>query len=176
MDIFEIGAMDVAEYEKLQKAGEGSRGGRVIGHTKSGKAIYVRVHPKSYSKQFTEADHADAATLHQAHASSGMLDAPKHDSAAAWHNEQYGRGLSMKRYAQAALKQEMTRRAARKSARPNDAVYRFGGVQNLVAVNSDVGAELLAKCGMVALNHPRFGGGDIDLTRGMDGQKSVLEK
>ena len=43
-------------------------------------------------------------------------------------------------------------------------------------MNSDVGSELLAKCGMVAQNHPRFEGGDFDPTRGADMQKAVLEK
>lgn len=48
---------------KIEKGGEGSRGGKVIGHTKSGKPIYEKSHnlPLSdYSKQ----DHLDAADAH----------------------------------------------------------------------------------------------------------------
>ena len=58
----------------LEKGGEGSKGGKVIGHTKSGKPIYQQTariqgrerinkfsdQHKDYSKQ----DHEDAAELH----------------------------------------------------------------------------------------------------------------
>lgn len=63
--------------EDLIKGGEGSRGGKIIGHTKSGKAIYensrathvipdgtsIGDHYDSFSKQ----DHLDAAKLHREH-------------------------------------------------------------------------------------------------------------
>jgi hypothetical protein len=48
--------------------GEGSRGGHVIGHTKSGKPVYGdsrlalgAFHPSS---RFSKQDHRDASTLH----------------------------------------------------------------------------------------------------------------
>lgn len=45
--------------------GEGARGGRVIGHTKSGKAVYARLtgNDRGY-KHFTPQDHHDAARFH----------------------------------------------------------------------------------------------------------------
>ncbi len=43
--------------------GEGSRGGKVIGHTKSGKPIYDS-HDHSSHKNFTKQDHKDAADIH----------------------------------------------------------------------------------------------------------------
>jgi hypothetical protein len=52
------------------KTGEGSRGGKIIGHTKSGKPIYESqsTSHKSY-KDFTSKDHIDAAMRHQKEAS-----------------------------------------------------------------------------------------------------------
>jgi hypothetical protein len=47
----------------ILKGGEGSRGGNVIGHTKSGKPIYQNSTPKEYSN-FTATDHSDASTAH----------------------------------------------------------------------------------------------------------------
>jgi hypothetical protein len=44
-------------------AGEGSRGGHIIGHTKSGKAIYGEW--SVHHTDFTEADHADAAKAYK---------------------------------------------------------------------------------------------------------------
>jgi len=49
--------------EAIEKAGEGSRGGRVIGHTKSGKPIYANANHASH-KSFTVKDHADAVKAH----------------------------------------------------------------------------------------------------------------
>lgn len=65
--------------EDLEKGGEGSKGGKVIGHTKSGKPIYggghnsftsSRNHAADYAslakKQgYTSEDHADAAEAHK---------------------------------------------------------------------------------------------------------------
>lgn len=47
------------------KSGEGSRGGHIIGHTKSGKPVYSgkKAEHKDY-KEFTSQDHKDAASLH----------------------------------------------------------------------------------------------------------------
>lgn len=50
------------EIEKSK--GEGSRGGRVIGHTRSGKPIYSKKIAEEYSS-FSKKDHEDAAKLHK---------------------------------------------------------------------------------------------------------------
>lgn len=48
----------------LQKGkGEGSRGGKIIGHTSSGKAIYANASHASH-KAFTSQDHAEASKYH----------------------------------------------------------------------------------------------------------------
>ena len=64
------------DKEKVQKAfyvlsadyiekSEGSRGGKVIGHTKSGKPVYEGKHPREYShKEFSPKDHKDASKIH----------------------------------------------------------------------------------------------------------------
>lgn len=48
-------------FEKA--GGEGSRGGKVIGHTKSGKPIYDSANHPNHSN-FTAADHFDAYSVH----------------------------------------------------------------------------------------------------------------
>lgn len=51
---------------KRMGSGEGSKGGKVIGHTKSGKAIYETAnHPKH--KDFTVDDHNEAIAAHKVH-------------------------------------------------------------------------------------------------------------
>ena len=50
--------------EDIKKAGEGSRGGTIIGHTASGKAIYRKSSHESH-KTFSPEDHKQAANLHQ---------------------------------------------------------------------------------------------------------------
>ena len=47
----------------LNKGGEGSRGGKIIGHTKSGKPIYHSSHTHD-NKDFTNQDHFDAHLAH----------------------------------------------------------------------------------------------------------------
>lgn len=47
----------------IEKGGEGSRGGKIIGHTKSGKAIYDTASHESH-KDFTPEDHNDAYKIH----------------------------------------------------------------------------------------------------------------
>lgn len=47
----------------IEKGGEGSRGGKIIGHTKSGKAIYEKAIHGSH-EHFSSEDHAEAAKLH----------------------------------------------------------------------------------------------------------------
>lgn len=50
--------------DEFEKGGEGSRGGKVIGHTKSGKPIYDKATHLEH-KNFTKEDHTDAAELHE---------------------------------------------------------------------------------------------------------------
>jgi len=57
------------EYSKiedqLEKGGEGSRGGKIIGHTKSGKAVYAHKNADHDDyKNFTSEDHGDAIQIH----------------------------------------------------------------------------------------------------------------
>ena len=50
------------DEQKIEKS-EGSRGGKVIGHTKSGKPIYANKEASTYT-DFSSKDHKDAAELH----------------------------------------------------------------------------------------------------------------
>lgn len=57
-----------AQADLIEKAkGEGSRGGKVIGHTKSGKPIYDTSNHAKHAN-FNKEDHLDAAKLHKKHA------------------------------------------------------------------------------------------------------------
>jgi len=47
----------------LEKGGEGSRGGKIIGHTKSGKPVY-ETHNAMAEKKYTSKDHYDASYAH----------------------------------------------------------------------------------------------------------------
>ncbi len=49
--------------ETFEKGGEGSRGGKIIGHTKTGKPVYANKDYHEY-KDFSEKDHRDASKLH----------------------------------------------------------------------------------------------------------------
>ena len=61
-------AMD--QLERIEKGGgEGSRGGHIIGHTRSGKAIYFNSEHKDH-KHFTSQDHKDASAVHRSMADS----------------------------------------------------------------------------------------------------------
>ncbi len=53
------------ELESLEKGGkgEGSKGGKIIGHTKSGKPVYDKFSHLNH-KDFTKEDHQDAAKTH----------------------------------------------------------------------------------------------------------------
>lgn len=51
--------------EDMAKSGEGSRGGKVIGRTSSGKPIYASANPAADHAGFSNKDHSDAAELHQ---------------------------------------------------------------------------------------------------------------
>lgn len=71
----------------LAKAGEGSRGGHVIGHTKSGRPIYETTgsgRSSSFhedSKGYTRNDHRDAAALHRKRARPGEDGQLRRDTA-----------------------------------------------------------------------------------------------
>ena len=52
------------EANGLEKGGEGSKGGKVIGHTKSGKPIYGTASNENH-KDFTSEDHNEAAQIHR---------------------------------------------------------------------------------------------------------------
>lgn len=64
-----VEALEFEELNDLEKGkGEGSRGGKVIGHTKSGKPIYENATADHHSyKNFSEQDHKDAADAHYKH-------------------------------------------------------------------------------------------------------------
>ena len=59
-------ANQIVSCYNIQKS-EGSRGGKVIGHTKSGKAIYAttNIANSKYHKDWTIEDHKDAAQVHK---------------------------------------------------------------------------------------------------------------
>lgn len=52
------------QTDLIQKGGEGSKGGKIIGHTKSGKPIYGTAFHSGH-QDFTYYDHKDAALLHR---------------------------------------------------------------------------------------------------------------
>lgn len=71
-------------FEKAQfvknpgkRGGEGSHGGDVIGHTKSGKPIYKRA-TSPYHASFSKQDHLDAAATHRKRASQTQSDTNKY--------------------------------------------------------------------------------------------------
>ena len=47
----------------IMKGGEGSKGGKVIGHTKSGKPIYENAKHASH-REFTSSEHKEAIDFH----------------------------------------------------------------------------------------------------------------
>lgn len=65
--------IQLSQAEELVKArrgggkGEGSRGGKIIGHTSSGKPIYDTAAHQGHMK-FTADEHRDAARMHSSHA------------------------------------------------------------------------------------------------------------
>ena len=48
---------------RVDAGGEGSRGGKIVGHTTSGKPIYAK-HSHPSHKEFTEKDHREAMATH----------------------------------------------------------------------------------------------------------------
>lgn len=63
----EIGKTKDVEAEKagdvIVKAGEGSKGGKIIGHTRRGKPIYDTFEHKAH-KKFIKNEHGEAAGIH----------------------------------------------------------------------------------------------------------------
>ena len=91
-------AMQEHGGDNIEKGGAGSRGGKVIGHTKSGKPIYA-TGAAEYSKDFDKQDHNDANNAHAKAAdevraswksgkgdgdSSGHQEAARHHFRASW--------------------------------------------------------------------------------------------
>jgi len=69
MDKIEREMDELAEtLEKAVKTGEGSRGGKIIGHTKSGKPIYD-IHGHPAHADFKGSDHGEAVQAHLSHIS-----------------------------------------------------------------------------------------------------------
>lgn len=86
--------------DNLEKSGEGSKGGKVIGHTKSGKAIYQNPNHESH-KKFTSADHTDASEIHMTSKES-TLNNNERDEASADHSrktDEYKRDLENRKKA-----------------------------------------------------------------------------
>lgn len=75
--------------EVFEKGGEGSRGGKVIGHTKSGKPIYANSKHESH-KDFTEQDHEDAREVHMNETVTNR-NMNERDEAAADHGREIGK-------------------------------------------------------------------------------------
>lgn len=75
--------IEKSEDNDLEKSGEGSKGGKVIGHTTSGKAIYEDHNHKSHDK-FTSKDHMDASNTHMSSDKSTLSNNGK-DEASAHH-------------------------------------------------------------------------------------------
>lgn len=74
---------------------EGSRGGKVIGHTKSGKPIYES-HEQTHTQHYTSEDHSDAVNAH-------MKESKKHADDVKWYQkveENTGNEVSDRRSAQ----------------------------------------------------------------------------
>lgn len=67
------------------KKGEGSKGGKVIGHTKSGKPVYATmIGSKEIRDKYTPEDHKDASDFH-------IREAQKHQQESYGRPDKYGR-------------------------------------------------------------------------------------
>ncbi len=78
-------AIDLVIKGDVEKGGEGSRGGHVIGHTRNGKAIYEK--EQNYP-HFDHHDHLDAADLHAEERDKYPVNHSSHDHhdiMVAWH-------------------------------------------------------------------------------------------
>lgn len=96
-DEFQINLLDEIE-EIIEKAGEGSRGGKVIGHTKSGKPVY-EVRTAKHDKEYNSQDHNDAAYLHLDHATKLTKEGKREQ--AETHNELFDSHMSTSRHKKA---------------------------------------------------------------------------
>jgi hypothetical protein len=67
-------ALQKAFHNQIEKGGEGSRGGHIIGRTKSGKPIYETANHPGH-KDFNTSEHYEAAKLHN----QLKKDAPEHE-------------------------------------------------------------------------------------------------
>lgn len=80
-----------ADPNRIEKA-EGSRGGHILGHTKSGKPIYDKFEHKEH-KDFTTQDHRDSALKHSEQAAfykEGSVKAKHHEEQHDKHAAQVG--------------------------------------------------------------------------------------
>jgi hypothetical protein len=85
-------SMEDGDLQKAGKTGEGSRGGKIIGHTKSGAPIYST--GKSAGK-YSSADHMDAAKAHFAESANTHGDDSLHHATMAFHHSQAAHGEKM---------------------------------------------------------------------------------
>lgn len=100
------------EVEELIKSGEGSRGGKVIGHTKSGKPIY-QSSTDSGHQHFTKEDHEEAAALHNKEAEKHLdkynkaeAGSSKRENALKMHQQHTDHAANHKRFSKKANKIE----------------------------------------------------------------------
>lgn len=75
--------------------GEGSKGGKVIGHTKSGKPIYA-VNTAKHLKTYNSKDHEDAAYAHLDHSEKLKKEGKKDE--AERHSDLYDEHMSTSRH------------------------------------------------------------------------------
>jgi hypothetical protein len=74
-------AIQKAFHNMIEKGGEGSRGGKIIGHTKSGKPIYEEHRPMHENyKNFTSEEHIEASRLHRDIATKTQSELSKHSA------------------------------------------------------------------------------------------------
>jgi hypothetical protein len=97
--------LEKSQENDLEKGGEGSKGGKIIGHTKSGKPIYDSFNHPAH-KGFTKQEHREAAGAHfklenhhddkadDAHDAGNTAKAKKHEAKSEKHRAE-GRGHLM---------------------------------------------------------------------------------
>lgn len=86
-------AFEKSQDSDIMKGGEGTKGGKVIGHTRSGKPIYGDKSAKHYH-DFTSEDHQDAADTHLNSSARSFLSGKGGDldsNAAARSHKQYAK-------------------------------------------------------------------------------------
>lgn len=85
--------IEKGEENDIEKGGAGSRGGKIIGHTKSGKPIYASKNAMA-EKKYTSKDHEDAAYAHLDE--STRLAKDKKENQAETHSNEYDRHMETK--------------------------------------------------------------------------------